>query len=117
MGRIKRLQAIDTQASRAELGLDALPICPLCERPIPSAQREAHHLVPKSKGGRETKWFHRICHRQIHALFSETELARYYHTAEALLAHADVQVFVQWVKRKPNHFNERTRQHGRRQSG
>ena len=33
---------------------------------------------------------HRICHRQIHALFSETELARQYNTAEALLAHPEV---------------------------
>jgi hypothetical protein len=28
-------------------------------------QRDAHHLVPKSRGGTETVWLHRICHRQI----------------------------------------------------
>ena len=50
-------------------------ICPICERPIPPSQKDAHHLVPKSKGGKTTQYLHRICHRQIHALFTETELA------------------------------------------
>ncbi len=62
-------------------------ICPLCERPIPPAQRDAHHLVPKCKGGRHTEFLHRVCHRQIHALLTETELARQYATVDALLAH------------------------------
>ena len=30
-------------------------VCPLCERPIPESQKDAHHLVPKSKGGRHTE--------------------------------------------------------------
>ena len=29
-------------------------ICPLCEREIPKQHIEAHHLVPKSKGGEVT---------------------------------------------------------------
>ena len=52
--------------------------CPLCGRPIPDSQKDAHHLVPKSKGGQATESLHRICHRQIHALLNETELARQY---------------------------------------
>lgn len=83
-------------------------ICPLCEREIPTAQRDAHHLIPKSKGGRETHFLHRICHRQIHALFTETELARTYNNVAQLLTHAEVAKFVAWVKTKPNHLNERT---------
>ena len=51
-------------------------ICPLCNRPIPDSEKDAHHLVPKSKGGRETQYLHRVCHRQIHALLTETELAK-----------------------------------------
>ena len=46
--------------------------------------------MPRSKGGRQTEYLHRICHRQIHALFTETELARRYATVEALLAHPEV---------------------------
>jgi 5-methylcytosine-specific restriction endonuclease McrA len=60
--------------------------CPLCDRVIPKSQRDAHHLVPKSKGGRQTEFLHRVCHRQIHALLSEAQLARQYATVEALLA-------------------------------
>jgi len=83
-------------------------ICPLCGRAIPPAQRDAHHLVPKSKGGRQTTFMHRVCHRQIHAVLTETELARQYATVEALLAHPELKVFVSWVKTKPEDFFVRT---------
>jgi hypothetical protein len=83
--------------------------CPLCDRAIPKSQRDAHHLVPKSKGGRQTEFLHRVCHRQIHALLTETELARQYATVEALLAHPEMQAFVAWVKTKPDDFFVRTR--------
>jgi 5-methylcytosine-specific restriction endonuclease McrA len=73
-------------------------LCPLCERVIPQAQKDAHHLVPKSKGGRHTEFLHRMCHRQVHALFTETELARHYSTVEALLAHPEVARFVAWYR-------------------
>ncbi len=84
-------------------------ICPLCDRKIPPSQRDAHHLVPKSKGGRETEYLHRICHRQIHALFTEAELARQFNSVDALLTHPYMAHFVVWVKTKPDDFMERTR--------
>mgnify|MGYP006203325167 CR=1 FL=1 len=86
------------EAERALHSGAALPDCPLCGRPIPPQQRDAHHLVPKSKGGRGTVDLHRICHRQIHALFTETELARRYATVDALLAHPEVARFVAWYR-------------------
>lgn len=104
MGRIRRL----LQQERI-LDLPADLICPLCERKIPRSQRDAHHLVPKSKGGRTTEYLHRICHRQIHALFTETELARQFNSVEALLTHPDIAQFAAWVKTKPDDFMERTR--------
>ncbi len=88
--------------------------CPLCERLIPRTQRDEHHLVPKMKGGRLTVPMHRICHRQVHALFSETELAREFSTAQALLTHPEILKFVAWVKTKPDDFFERTKRSGRR---
>ena len=103
--------------------LDAMPdgqgplLCPLCQRPIPPAQRDAHHLIPRSEGGRHTEYLHRICHRQIHALFTETELARRYATVDALLAHPEVARFVAWVRRKPPDFMERTRKSQRLREG
>jgi hypothetical protein len=91
----------------------ALPVCPLCGREVPVAQQDAHHLVPRSQGGRETVILHRICHRQIHALLSESELAREYATPQALLRHPQVEAFVQWVRRKPDDFFERSRKTAR----
>ena len=107
-GRIKRKQL--------EAKLEALPtrhsndvVCPLCERPIPAAQQDAHHLVPKSHGGTQTIVLHRMCHRQIHALFKEAELARQLNSIEALKQHAGMAKFIHWVRAKPNDFLERTR--------
>lgn len=86
-----------------------IAVCPLCNREIPTAQRDAHHLIPKSRGGRETEFLHRICHYQIHALFTEKELANTYNNVEVLLSHPEMITFVAWVKTKPNHFIERSR--------
>lgn len=85
------------------------PICPLCDRPIPASQFDTHHLVPKSKGGRLTEGLHRICHRHIHANFTEAELAEQYSTIEALLKRPAMQKFVAWVKTKPPEYYDRSR--------
>ena len=104
-GRIRR----KLLASKLDTPLLAGPaICPICERAIPDTQRDAHHLIPKSKGGTRTEFLHRICHRQIHALFTETELARQYNNVEALLRHPEMMRFVAWAKTKPDDFYERT---------
>ena len=105
-GRIRR-KLLDERWT--ELSVSEVLICPLCERAIPDSMKDAHHRVPKSKGGRQTQFLHRICHRQIHALFTETELARKYSTVEALLAHPEIELFVKWVKTKPNDFFEVSR--------
>ena len=97
---------------------------PLGDRPIPDGQQDAHHLVPKSRGGRQTQFLHRICHRQIHALLTETELTRRYSSVDALLGsvpdvgmdinktlttallcHPKVARWVAWVKGKPDDFS------------
>ena len=88
-------------------------ICPICNRPVPEAQKDAHHLVPKSKGGKTTEYLHRICHRQIHALFTETELAVQLNTAIALQEHPEMQRFIQWIRTKPNDFYEKSRKSAR----
>ena len=83
-------------------------ICPICDRKIPNSQKDAHHLVPKSKGGKTTQYLHRICHRQIHALFSETKLAKELNTADAIKDQPEMQKFIEWIKSKPDDFYERT---------
>ena len=90
----------------SEIILDPV-ICPICGRSIPESQKDAHHLIPKSKGGKSFEYLHRICHKQIHALFKENELAKVSNTAESLRNHSDMQTFINWVKNKPDNFYER----------
>ena len=82
-GRIKRLQSAERSQFQT-FKPEELSVCELCERPIPPALRDAHHLIPKSRGGVITVFMHRACHKQVHALFTETELARHYPSPEAL---------------------------------
>ena len=114
-GRIKRRQAELTATARTA-EIQGTVVCPLCDRPIPPSQRDAHHLVPKSRGGVQTAWLHRICHRQIHALLTETELARAYHRVQALRQHPELAKFLGWVRSKPDDFFERTRKSQRLRS-
>lgn len=56
-----------------------------------------------------TVWLHRICHRPVHAPFTEAELERDYRDVETLRAHPQMARFLDWVRRKPDDFFERTR--------
>jgi len=105
LGKVRK-KFIESLPYRAEIA--AHYVCPICDRDIPQSQKDAHHLIPKSKGGKATEYLHRICHRQIHALFSETELARKLNTAESLKEHPYMQKFISWVKTKPDSFYQRT---------
>ncbi|MGX9352802.1 HNH endonuclease [Shimia sp. W99] len=87
------------------------PICPLCGRPIPpDAPQSLHHLIPRLKGGKggPVVRLHQICHNEIHATFTEAELARDYYTIEALRAHPRLARFTQWIARRPPSFHSRT---------
>ncbi|MFB5661428.1 HNH endonuclease [Alteribacillus sp. HJP-4] len=54
---------------------DRIGRCELCCRE--EIELTAHHLVPKDKGGVHgaTALLCRACHRQIHAMYSNSELA------------------------------------------
>lgn len=114
-GRIKK-KLILSELSNTPDQQSELLICPLCDRAVPKSQRDEHHLVPKSHGGRQTAVLHRICHRQIHAVLTETELARQYNTVEQLRLQADLAGFIEWVRSKPDDFFERTRKSRRLKS-
>jgi 5-methylcytosine-specific restriction endonuclease McrA len=89
--------------------------CPLCRRDLDETS-EKHHLVPKSRGGKATERLHKICHRKVHATFSEKELEKQYSNVEALLSHEDIQKFVEWVKDKPPSFYDGSNETKRRKS-
>ena len=92
-----------------------LPDCPLCHRPLePGPSTDEHHLVPKSQGGKAKTLVHRICHRKIHATFSERELARDFNTWSALREHPEIAAFLRWVASKPATFYDNSRRPARR---
>jgi 5-methylcytosine-specific restriction endonuclease McrA len=78
--------------------------CPLCKRPLGQINVDAHHLVPKTFKGKELVELHKICHRKIHATFTERELLHYYHTIDRLLENDHIQSFVKWVAKKDPSF-------------
>ncbi len=82
--------------------------CALCRRPL-GRRREKHHLVPRSFGGRETVNLHLICHRKVHDVLSERELAQGYATPEALRRHPEIAPFLRWLRNKPADFHKVTR--------
>ncbi len=52
---------------------------------------------------------HPICHRTIHANFTNAELARIGDDRAAILAHPAIAKFVHWVADKPADFHAPTR--------
>jgi hypothetical protein len=82
----------------------------------PSVDR--HHWVPKSDGGRDTAVVHLICHRMIHRVFADRELAAGFDTAEKPRDHPEIAKFVTWVRKRPPDYVDwpRTRRRARRQS-
>jgi hypothetical protein len=79
--------------------------CPLCGRPmVPGPSIDEHHLLPRSRGGKDKHVIHKVCHRKIHQTFSEKELARGYASWEALAAHPEIATFIAWVRKRPPEF-------------
>lgn len=82
--------------------------CWLCGRPFETLI-QWHHPVPKSKKGRGTVPVHPICHKTIHANFTNAELARIGDDPERIRENEAVARFVKWVARKPADFHAPTR--------
>ncbi|MCF1504708.1 HNH endonuclease [Afifella sp. H1R] len=81
--------------------------CWLCGRPL-GRRVEWHHPVPKSRGGRETVPIHPICHRTLHAVFSNADLARFEAEGTPLSAHPKIAKFLAWIANKPPDFHAPT---------
>ncbi|NQZ47263.1 MAG: HNH endonuclease [Erythrobacter sp.] len=82
--------------------------CWLCGRPFETLI-QWHHPVPKSKKGRATVPVHPICHKTIHANFTNVELARIGDDPEHIRAHRAVAKFLTWIANKPPDFHAPTR--------
>ena len=82
--------------------------CWLCWRAIGS-RVQYHHPVPKSRGGRSTVPIHPICHKTLHARFTNAELAKIGDDAAALRGDPEVARFLAWIAGKPPDFHAPTR--------
>ncbi|SFL90674.1 hypothetical protein SAMN03159341_111179 [Paenibacillus sp. 1_12] len=76
--------------------------CELCKRE--QTETTLHHLTPKEYGGSfmPTAELCIVCHKQIHALFTNAELAASLHTLEALQADEQMSRFLRWVRKQPS---------------
>ena len=94
--------------------------CELCGRSGVALTR--HHLIPKTRHANErakrtfsreerhrVAMFCRPCHSQVHALLTEKELERDFHTVESLAQHPGVGRFVEWIRNKPSGFRPSTK--------
>lgn len=91
-------------------------LCPICGRVLGDINVDAHHLIPKTFKGKETTKLHKICHRKIHATFTERELLHRFNTAELLLENPEIIKFVKWVQKKPSSFYDGSDETNRRKS-
>ncbi|MFT3910178.1 MAG: HNH endonuclease [Ferruginibacter sp.] len=83
--------------------------CPLCNREL-AEPIVRHHLIPPSKGGRDTATvaMHKICQAKVHAVFTETEQKNYYNTVDRLREHEEIARFIKWVSKKEPEFFDNT---------
>jgi hypothetical protein len=84
--------------------------CELCRRRVPPRLITLHHLVPRQKGGKadDRTPLCRPCHKQIHATFGNTDLARVYATIQALREASLLQPFLRWIRKQSPDRNFRT---------
>jgi hypothetical protein len=54
--------------------------------------------------GRASDHLHLFCHRMIHRVFSERELAGPYADPEVVRGHPDIARFIAWVRRQPPEY-------------
>lgn len=87
--------------------------CWLCGRAL-GGRTEWQHPVPRSRGGRAVVALHPICHRAIHANFTNAQLARSGDALSAMWSDPGVARFLAWIADKPPDFHARTASRRRR---
>ena len=97
MARRRILSSAPRPAAEAATGAENR--CALCEREVQQLSR--HHLIPREEGGRHgpTADLCQPCHSSIHLLLDNKELARQYHSIEALRSAEKLQKYLHWIRR------------------
>lgn len=79
-------------------------LCQLCNRDV--TQLTVHHLIPRQTVKRKqansgaTIDICSPCHRQIHSLYSNLELARQLNTIDKLKSEPKMQKFLGWIRKQ-----------------
>ncbi|WP_108670110.1 hypothetical protein [Peribacillus acanthi] len=76
--------------------------CELCLRE--DVELTEHHLTPKEMGGTflPTSLLCIPCHKQIHALYSNEELALSLNTIQVLQSDKGLSKFIRWIRKQPS---------------
>ena len=87
-----------------------MEVCRLCERDVPREMITLHHLTPKERGGTAEQRVPlcKPCHKQLHATFSNKDLARTYHSLDSLKGAASLQPFLGWIRKQKPERNFQT---------
>lgn len=77
-------------------------ICELCRREGVNQVTE-HHLIPRDEGGAKlaTAWLCPDCHKQIHALYTNKELAVRLNTLESLELDENISKYLKYIRKQP----------------
>src|SRR3954465_6315586 len=84
--------------------------CELCRREVPAELITLHHLHPKSRGGKPEQRIPlcKPCHKQLHAIFSNIELEKFYPPIQSLRGAPKLQPFLKWIRKQKPGRNFRT---------
>ena len=76
-------------------------VCELCLRT--DVERTIHHLIPREFGGgpEDTSKLCIPCHKQIHALYPNSELAVRLNTIAKLQDDTQIKKYLNWIKKQP----------------
>lgn len=87
-----------------------MDVCHLCGRTVPRQLITQHHLTPRQKGGAvmEKAPLCKPCHKQVHATFSNAQLARELADLALLRSAPQLQPFLRWIRKQKPDRNFRT---------
>lgn len=76
--------------------------CPLCLRENITLTR--HHMIPREEGGKEedVQYLCKDCHKQIHALYHNKELALRLNRLDHLRDDEQMQRYINFIKKVPS---------------
>jgi 5-methylcytosine-specific restriction enzyme A len=84
------------------LGGNEMETCELCGRE--NVETTIHHLLPKEMGGTfgATAALCIPCHKQIHALYTNHEIAARLTTLDDLKSDNQLSSFLKWIRKQPS---------------